>query len=76
MARARLHLICGNCGCNNMWSYRIDPTAHDIDGQLCPTVFLTCGNCHTLHYIAGNAVEHSSPPVMPAGADDAPGGGL
>lgn len=75
MARARLHLICGNCGCNSMWSYRIDPTGHDINGRLCPAVFLTCGNCHTLHDIADNAVEHPSPPVMPAGVVDAPGGG-
>lgn len=76
MARARLHLICGNCGCNSMWKYRIDPQGHDIDGQLCPAVFLICGNCHTLHDIADYATEQPSLPVMPASALDAPGSGI
>nr|CEK42357.1 hypothetical protein PQBR57_0404 [Pseudomonas fluorescens SBW25] len=57
MARARLHLICGNCGCNSMWSYRIDPKGHDVEGELRPAVFLSCGNCSTLHDIADNARE-------------------
>lgn len=34
MARARLHLICGNCGCNDMWSYRIAPQGQEIEGEL------------------------------------------
>lgn len=57
MARARLHLICGNCGCNDMWTYRIYPTGRDIDGQLSPAVFLACGNCSTLHDLADTATE-------------------
>ncbi len=48
MARARLHLICGNCGYNDMWSYRIAPEGTDIDGELFPAVYLSCGNCATL----------------------------
>ncbi len=57
MARARLHLICGNCGCNDMWSYRIDPHGHDVEGVLCPAVFLSCGNCATVHDLADTARE-------------------
>ncbi len=55
MARARLHLICGNCGCNDMWSYSIKPEGTDIDGVLFPAVYLSCGNCHTLHDLADTA---------------------
>lgn len=57
MARARLHLICGNCGCNDSWSYRIVPNGHDINGVLSPAVFLTCDNCTTLHDLADNAKD-------------------
>lgn len=66
MARARLHLICGNCGCNDMFTYRIAPDGHDIDGRLAPAVYLACGNCSTLHDLAENAREES------AGEKDSP----
>ena len=60
MAHALLHLICGNCGCNNMWSYKIDLEGHDVDGKLLPAVFLSCGNCSTLHDLADTAEEKPS----------------
>jgi len=60
MARARLHLICGNCGCNDMWSYRIDPRGRDMGGELLPAVYLSCGNCDTLHDLADTA-QNSEP---------------
>ncbi|MGX9221983.1 hypothetical protein ACWV27_26860 (plasmid) [Massilia varians] len=60
MARARLHLICGNCGCNDMWTYHIDPSGHDHEGQLRPAVFLACGNCLTLHDLADTAIEQEA----------------
>lgn len=60
MARARLHLICGNCGCNDMWGYRIEPQGTDIDGELFPAVYLSCGNCHTLHDLSDTA-KNSNP---------------
>lgn len=50
MARARLHLICGNCGCNDMFSYRVEEC--EDEGQL---IYLTCGNCATLHNLNDNA---------------------
>jgi len=46
----KLYLICGNCGCNDMWEYEIDIGGKDIgDGSLYPEIYLTCGNCGTLH---------------------------
>lgn len=60
MARARLHLICGNCGCGEMWSYRIDPKGNDINGVLFPVVYLSCRNCATLHNLSDNATPETS----------------
>lgn len=47
MARARLHIICGNCGCNDEFEYRI---YHDID-----EVSILCHNCGTIHNLDDNA---------------------
>lgn len=67
MVRARLHVICGNCGCNDMFTYKIEPEGHDIDGQLLPAVYLRCRNCATLHDLADNAQEEvKKKPVRPA----------
>ncbi len=49
MVNSKLHLICGNCGCNNMWEYEIDIGGKDIDGSLFPEVFINCKNCGTIH---------------------------
>lgn len=65
MARARLHLICGNCGSNDMWSYQIDSQGHDVGGQMLPAVFLTCGNCSTLHDIADHATNRQDSNAEP-----------
>ncbi len=52
MARARLHLICGNCGCNDMWKFNIDLQGQDYGDRFEPDVFIECGNCTTLHSLA------------------------
>lgn len=52
MARARLHIICGNCGCNDMLRFKIEPEGHDMSDEEVtfePAVFITCENCGTLH---------------------------
>lgn len=56
MVMARLHLICGNCGCNDDWEWHHVPkevaegeTMQDED------VFISCRNCITLHSINDNA---------------------
>lgn len=45
MVRARLHIICGNCGCNDMFKLNVD---HDIMEDMI-YVYLKCENCGTLH---------------------------
>jgi hypothetical protein len=55
---ARLHIICGNCGCNDMWTWKYDPTGHDVSDEETkfePSLHLTCGNCSTLHDLDDNA---------------------
>jgi len=42
-----------------MFTYKIDPEGHDVDGQQLPAVTLRCGNCATLHDLADNAREES-----------------
>lgn len=49
MVNSKLHLICDNCGCNNMWEYEIDIGGKDIGGSLFPEVFINCKNCGTIH---------------------------
>lgn len=54
MVMARLHVICGNCGCNDMFSYDVyeeqdwDDELGDVTRQ---KVTLTCGNCATIHWL-------------------------
>mgnify|MGYP000450895219 CR=1 FL=1 len=56
MARARLHLICGNCGCNyeGEWKHQLEEVS---EGEIIinEDVYLICGNCVTLHSINDNA---------------------
>jgi uncharacterized Zn finger protein len=56
MARARLHLICGNCGCNDEWKWEYIPE-YLVKGELMQAedVYLKCENCSTLHSINDNA---------------------
>ncbi len=52
MAHSRLHIICGNCGCNDEFEFVIDPEGHDISNEEVefePAVFISCKNCATLH---------------------------
>jgi len=56
MARARLHLICGNCGCNDEWKWsHVSEENEAGDVMQEEDVFLTCENCSTLHSINDNA---------------------
>ena len=58
MVHARLHIICGNCGSNNDFKFRIDPKGHDItedEVKFEPAVFLYCENCSTIHDLSDNA---------------------
>lgn len=58
MTMARLHLICGNCGCNDEWEWEYQPEAGDDgDGNFEPDAYLWCCNCSTLHSISDNAKQ-------------------
>ncbi len=49
MVNARLHLICGNCGCNDEWEWE-----HVVDSDE-QSVWIWCLNCSTLHSLDDNA---------------------
>lgn len=49
MVMAKLHLICGNCGCSEEFTWE-----HSIDDEG-PHLFLRCKNCNTLHDLNDNA---------------------
>ncbi len=52
MVMAKLHIICGNCGCNDMFTFSIDLTGHDIsdvERKFKPAVLIKCRNCSTIH---------------------------
>ena len=61
MAHAKLHIICGNCGCNDMLIFRIAKDGHDISTtnqtKYKPAVFITCTNCSTLHDLSTTVDE-------------------
>lgn len=57
MAHARLHIICGNCGCNTMFTYKI-VTDYDDDKECdYQRVNIYCNNCSTIHCLEDNAKE-------------------
>ena len=58
MVRARLHMICGNCGCNDEFEYETFYQPDD-DDRLPDSlrVTITCRNCSTIHSLEDNAKE-------------------
>jgi uncharacterized Zn finger protein len=57
MANAKLHIICGNCGCNHMFVYEIVKDIDDDSGKEIQHVYLICKNCITLHNLDDNAAQ-------------------
>lgn len=58
MARAKLHIICGNCGCNDEFKFRIEPKGLDMgNGEFKPEVYISCQNCSTLHSLEDTIEE-------------------
>ena len=55
MVNARLHIICGNCGENDMLSYKIKNEIDDDTQEQYQSVDLICNNCHTIHNLDINA---------------------
>ena len=58
MVMARLHVICGNCGCNDDWELRIqrdfDDLTNDVE-RFEDAAHMVCGNCSTIHCLKDNA---------------------
>lgn len=50
MVRARLHIICGNCGAKDMFDYHISVEPDDeVEDATRQVVYITCNNCNTIH---------------------------
>jgi hypothetical protein len=60
MAYAKLHIICGNCGCNNDFEYRVDIELDDDTLVPFETVYIYCNNCSTLHHLDDNAKQREN----------------
>ena len=58
MVHAKLHLICGNCGSDDQFTYEIseetDWDEHSVEYTY-QTVYILCKNCGTLHSLDDNA---------------------
>jgi uncharacterized Zn finger protein len=52
MVMAKLHTICGNCGCKEMFTWEY---VEDIEGK---HLFLVCQNCSTVHDLDDNAERY------------------
>ena len=63
MVRARLHVICGNCGNAepNYFEYSHQECFADNEEELTSTeTTITCKNCSTIHWLNDNA-ENTNP---------------
>jgi uncharacterized Zn finger protein len=61
MARARLHIICGNCGCDDEFKFSVDLEGNDWgDGTFSPEVYIHCANCGTLHSLSSYMNERGT----------------
>ena len=61
MANPRIHIICGVCGCNNMFKFKIHQDGMDVEGEQFPAVYISCGNCATLTSLAELMKEEDPP---------------
>jgi len=55
MVKAKLHIICGNCGCDNDFKYRIITDFDDELNKEYQKVAIICNNCSTIHLLEDNA---------------------
>lgn len=56
MAIAKLHIICGNCGCNDMFEFSIGENEFYLEENNPKNyVHISCKNCCTLHDLSDNA---------------------
>lgn len=55
MTNAKLHIICGNCGQNDMFEHRISIEVDDDTNEKRQVVYIACNNCGTLHDLENNS---------------------
>ena len=50
MLNPNIHIICGKCGCNHMFKYKvnIEGNYNDDTSECSPSVNIICYNCGTL----------------------------
>jgi uncharacterized Zn finger protein len=51
MVMAKLHVICGNCGCGDDFTWDFEDTKEGA------YVFLKCHNCGTIHNLQDNCID-------------------
>ena len=58
MANAKLHIICGNCGCNDDFTFEVVKDGKDVsdtETKFEDAFYIWCENCGTLHDLEDNA---------------------
>lgn len=77
MVMAKLHVICGNCGCADLWELTIERDGDYISSDheaYEDSASLYCGNCSTLHNLKDSAkkVTFGSGATSPVPAQQLP----
>lgn len=58
MVRARLHIICGNCGSDDDFEYVHEEYPADAEeATMQYETVLTCKNCSTMHWLNDKAIN-------------------
>lgn len=52
MATSKLHIICGNCGCADMFVHYTEKDFIDYGHTQEDAVIIKCKNCSTLHVLS------------------------
>ena len=64
MVMARLHIICGNCGCNSdhdNFTYNHEEYPSDAEEtKMQYETTIVCNNCSTIHWLNENAVNKNA----------------
>lgn len=57
MVRARIYIICGNCGCDDEFSYKTHERRDCEDDVVGWDVAISCRNCGTIHTLSDKMPE-------------------
>ena len=53
MVMARLHIICGNCGCNELFESKLERDfIENENGSFEDETAIHCKNCSTIHFLS------------------------